>query len=335
MRNNQLIRRLNNGLAGVLLIIAMLGYAPGVEAQIYPKRPIQLHVAHDADGNAPNQIAAAMQQTLSRSLGVNVVIATSKNRAGKTAAQIIGSAAGAGGYQVMLANAQSHLSAPVYAGSDDALSSSLLGVIASSPLLCVINAQSTIQTMTDLIAQVKREPKFRISSDGKFSHSHLTAQLVVRAAGVTDRLNHLGLKSPAAALAAVLKGTAQFTCVSASLALPFIERRQLRALLATSAVADLDVPTAKDAGLTGFEVLDDFMAVAASKRSKAEVVSVWQRALTQLSQDKKFADEASKLGFRVGRDHLMLRAQANAVLTKRRAALQDLLRKYGVAANRR
>jgi tripartite-type tricarboxylate transporter receptor subunit TctC len=314
MRNNIILPAARLRVIALLTAIAVPALIGDAAAQFYPKRALQLHVALDTDGNAANRIAAVMRAPLQDSLTV----------------QVLKSNAGAAGYQLMLASADSHLMPAVVIDGSAPTGLPLLGVIASSPMLCVVNANTGVKSMADWVARVERDNKLRVSSAGKSSHSHLTAQLVMRAAGVSTRVNQLALKSPAAALAAVLKGTAQFTCVAAALATPLVKRRQLNALIATSPGAGVDVPTAKAMGFDGFEVLDSFFAIAASERVKADVVNTWQSALTQLSQNKTFLAEATELGFRVGREPLMLRSQANAVLAKKQAALPALMARYGV-----
>ncbi len=305
------------------------------QAQSYPRRAIQLYVPYAVTSNAANKIATLVKKSMHSESGVDLLVLAPKGNDRTSILDVPSSSAATNGYQLMLAHARSHLIAPVLSQSSEVEQQPLLGVFATSPMFCVVQSNQRASTLKDLVVLARQDKKFRVSSAGRQSHSFLTAQLALRAAGLRQSFGHLALSSPAAALAAVLKGTATFACVPAPVAMQLVKSRQVNPLLASSALPGIDAPSAASLGFSGFEVLDEFAAIAGSKRVKTPVIDSWQGWLTRLSKNEKFIEQATKIGFRAGSTQLMLRAQANAVLARKRDDLAGLLKRYQITVKKR
>lgn len=301
-------------------IVCLAVWLPAAAAD-YPQWPVKLMVQA-----GPNSTDWATAQAIAQQLNSDLDFPIEPDdRSSKQADAVFAALAKArpAGQLLLLATASQFLT-----GSDSG--AQLLGVIETSPMVCAVNTMRKVTSMEAFINGVKSDGNLRVASAGKHSQSALMAQISLRSAGlpVTTKLTAIAFNSPAAAVAAVLTGAADYACAPFPVVRTLLAQKQLIALVASSAMNDLKVvkpmPASPDLSL-----LDSWYGVAGPPRLDAIVIDRWQTWLTRLSRDPVYVDAGAGRGVRIGPEHLMLRAQAQAEVKKRRAAILALAEKYG------
>jgi len=215
-----------------LLLITTLNTAVWSQ-ESYPQRPIKMIVPYPPGGTT-DVIARNIAQALSEKLGVSVII---ENKAG--AAGVIGMAAVAkaspDGYTLLvsdasIATAPSLYKAMTFDPAKDLIPASWFVTV---PHVIVVNPNSQIQSLNDLIALAKKDPeKLYFSSGGIGSPLHLAGEAVRTSTAM--KWVHVPYKGGGPAILAVMSGDAQVAVPSLPSVLPQIEGGKLRALAVTS-----------------------------------------------------------------------------------------------------
>lgn len=123
-------------------------------------------------------------------------------------------------------------------------------------LAIVVNPQVPARTLQELIALLKATPeKFSFGSPGMGSTSHMTMELLMRAAGV--QLPHVPYKGSGPAMTDLMGGQIQMMADALPSAMANIQAGRIRALATTGVRPSTvlpDVPTALSQGITGLPV---------------------------------------------------------------------------------
>ena len=167
----------------------------------------------------------------------------------------------------------------------------------SFPNVLVVNAQSPIQDLAGLIAQMKKAPgKLSFASAGIGQTTHLTGELF------KSRTNtfalHVPYRGATPATMSLLAGETQFMFDNLTQALPHIKAGKLRALAVTSAerMASLpEVPTMAQAGLKDFVVLG-WLGFFVAAKTPPEVVTKLQEHLLAVLKDPDTVAKLQQLG---------------------------------------
>jgi tripartite-type tricarboxylate transporter receptor subunit TctC len=140
-------------------------------------------------------------------------------------------------------------------------------LVASAPLVLVINPQLPVQSLTDLIKLAKEKPgALNYATSGVGTTSHLAAELFKFSAGL-DIIN-VPYKGGGPAVTDLIAGSVQLYFSTVPASLPQAKAGKIRALAVTSArrVPSLSaVPTVSEAGLPGYEVVGWFGLFAPAK----------------------------------------------------------------------
>ncbi len=249
----KLLRRISQALLALCLAAAVLPAA----AQWQPARPLRLVSPYSA-GGANDLLSRLIGQKLGERLGQSVIV---DNRLGANG--IIGvdfvAKSPADGYTLLMGSLATHAINPaLYARLPyDALRDfTPVGLIATVPLLLVVNPALPVANVKDLVAMAKAKPgAVSTASPGLGSSPHLASELFRGAAGVD--IVHVAYKGDAPAVADVIGG--QVTAIFANMpsALPFVQSGRLKALAMTgtrrTAVAP-DIPTMAEAGVPGVDI---------------------------------------------------------------------------------
>jgi tripartite-type tricarboxylate transporter receptor subunit TctC len=136
--------------------------------------------------------------------------------------------------------------------------------IARFPNVVVVNTESPVRTVSDLISKARAKPgEFNYSSGGVGISEHLSAELFQSL--TSTRLTHIPYKSSAASVLAVVSGETLTTFGNLAVALPQIRAGKLRPIAVTGAQRSPslpDVPTLAEAGVDGYEVSTWFALLA-------------------------------------------------------------------------
>jgi tripartite-type tricarboxylate transporter receptor subunit TctC len=129
-------------------------------------------------------------------------------------------------------------------------------MVSSSPLVLAVNSKVPATTVQELITLAQSQPgKLSFASAGIGTTPHMAGEFFK--ARIQRNIVHVPYKGSGPAMTDLVSGQVQMTFSSITAALPFIRDGRLRALATTGAKrasALPNVPTAVEAGLTGFEV---------------------------------------------------------------------------------
>jgi tripartite-type tricarboxylate transporter receptor subunit TctC len=260
----------------------------------FPSRPVRFIVPNPPGGS--NDAAARMlAQALSEMWHHPVVV---ENRAG--AGGNIGAQAAAAstpdGYTYLL-------SSPGPIAINSSLYKKLLfdprkdfvpiALVATVPIVLMVNPKVPAATVKELIALAKRENgKMNVASSGIGSTHHLAAELFKKMAGVT--LNHVPYRGAAPAMSDLVAGHVPILFDNLSTVIPQVHAGNVRALAVASPrrLPSLpDVPTFAEAGLEGFEASSWFGLLAPAGTPSgivARVIGDVEKALSRPELQKKF-----------------------------------------------
>jgi tripartite-type tricarboxylate transporter receptor subunit TctC len=236
------------------LAFAALAWAGGAFAQQpYPNRPVRLVVGF-APGGAADIVARALSEGLSRALGQPVVI---ENRAGAGSSIAAENVAKSppDGYSILIASPSSISVNPALNPKLGYKASDLAPVtkISSSPLVLVVNPNTDINTVGELIAVAKKRPDFlNYATSGIGSAPHFGAALFSQLTGV--KMVHVPFKGGAPAIVSVVSGDTQLSFATPPSVMPMVKAGRLRALAVTSPERSSlmpDIPGMREAGVPG------------------------------------------------------------------------------------
>ncbi len=226
-------------------------------AQGYPTKPIRLVVGF-TPGGVSDVLARAMSAKLSQNLGQQVVV-DNRPGAGTTIASELIAKSAPDGYTLYFCDATTHaINASLYTKLpyDSVRDFSFISLVASTPLLLVVNPALPARTVPELIALAKsRAGQLNYASSGNGTIVHLAGETFKSMAGVD--LLHVPYKGSAPATVAVIAGDVAFIFSTMPAALPHVKSGKLRALAVTTPArvgAVQDIPTVAESGLPAFDL---------------------------------------------------------------------------------
>jgi tripartite-type tricarboxylate transporter receptor subunit TctC len=239
----------------------------------WPNRPIRIIEAF-APGGSSDVMARALGARLSVRLGQAIVVENKTGAAGTLGTQAVAKAA-PDGYTLLLVTAAMTTSASSGIKLPFDLAKDLvpIGLIATSPLLVAVPAQSQARTLRELIALARARPNaVSYGSSGVGSMSHIGMERLAWEANV--HLLHVPYKGTSLAFTDLMSGRLQAMIGTAATLSPLLQSGQVRAL----AVAGMrrpasvaNVPTSAEAGFPGFQI-DHWWGVMGPAGMPPEVV---------------------------------------------------------------
>lgn len=218
-------------------------------------RPLRLIVPLTA-GSAVDGLARALTPELNKALGRPVIVDNLPGAGGTTGTLQVVKAAKDGGTLGLVASG--HVINPyIYKSMPfDALKDiTPVSVIATSPLVLVVNADLPARTTKELITLLKANPeKYNYGSAGNGSVAHLATALFVKEAGISVR--HVPYRGVGPLLTDLIGGQVQMAFIGTSAAQAQIASGKLRALGVSSARRTglmPDVPTLAESGVPSYQ----------------------------------------------------------------------------------
>src|SRR5215831_10469919 len=188
---------------------AVVFLSAGAPAQNYPARPIRFLVPFPP-GGGNDIMARVVGQKLTESLEVQVVIDNRAGAGGNIGAETAAHAV-ADGYTLFLGGVGSHGINPAIQAKlpyDPVKDFSPISLIASAPLLVVVNPAVPAKSIGDLIKLAKARPgQLNFASSGVGTIGHLSAELLNAMAGI--RIEHVPYKGTGPALTELIGGQVQ------------------------------------------------------------------------------------------------------------------------------
>jgi len=241
-------------LAALIALTAAAAIAP---AQPYPARPIRFLVPF-GPGGVGDITARVVAQKMSASLGQQVIIDNRPGAGGIVASEIVAKAAPDGHTLLLLNNAHAvsmslFKSLPYDTLRDFAPISS----IATFSIVLLVNADSPIKSVKDLIASARANPgKLNFGTIQIGATQHLSSELFKAMAGID--VVHVPFGNTGAVLTGLRGGSVQVAFEFIAPVVGQVKAGALRALAVStrSRFAGLpDIPTVQEAGVPGYEVM--------------------------------------------------------------------------------
>ena len=241
--------------SGLMLALAALNAASQPAA--YPNKPVRLIVGAPPGGG--NDIMARLiAQKLSEGLGHQVVV---ENRpgAGATIATDLVAKSAPDGYTLFMTPSAHALSPSIYRKLpfDPVKDFAAIGQMATVPLVVIVNMSLPAASLRELIELARARPgSLNFGSGGSGAAQHLATEFLKSLTGI--EMVHVPYKGSGQAIPDLIGGQIQLMIEPLPSALPHIRGGKVRALAVTTRQRSAslpDVPTAEEAGLSGFEVM--------------------------------------------------------------------------------
>jgi len=252
-------------LRALAAVAAAIVFTQHADAQDWPNRPLTM-VAPFATGGSTDAIARIVAEGLSAQLHQPVIVENIGGAGGMTGANRVAKAA-PDGYTLGLGGTGTLAIDPTLypnAGYDPRKDFAPVGLIATSPLIILVNPSVPAHNVQELIALAKAQPgKLNYASAGAGSGIHLGTVLFAEAAGI--EITHVAYKGSGPALTDLLGGHVQMYFSSLPPAIGLVKEGKLRALGVTGlkrSASFPDVPTVAEQGLPGFEAVLHYGIVA-------------------------------------------------------------------------
>lgn len=305
-----------------LALSAATGAGTGhAETQHYPNRAIKWVVPYLA-GTSPDLTVRIVADAMSRDIGQPIVIENRGGAGGNLGAQWAARAA-ADGYTWVYSGSPMATNMRMYRkpGFDVMKDFIQVGRISQSDSLLVVRADSGINSVTDLISRLKKEPgKMTYASGGIGSPSHMGSELLLSMTG-TQAL-HVPYKGASESTTAVVGKQVDFAVSLIGPALPFLESGKLKPLAVLSPKRNQllkDVPTLTEAGIAGVSLVS-FGGLAVPKGTPAPIIEKIHGALLKALETPDVLTKMTSTGGTVllGTGEQMAQAlQDEIVLTER------------------
>ena len=255
------------------------------QTQNYPSQPIKIVIGYAAGGTT-DILARSVAEQLSKILNQTVIV---ENKAG--AASNLGASYVAGskpdGYVLFMATVASHgINPALYKkalGFDPINGFEPISMVASIPLLLVVNPSLPVKSVDDLIAYAgKQAGSLNYASSGNGAPNHLAAAMFADMAKVD--LVHIPYRGGALANTSVMSGDTQLTFATMPAALPQVHAGKLRALAVTTTGRSPQLPDTpamqETPVLKGFEI-NTWNALLAPKGTPPDVIAKLNAAVIQ------------------------------------------------------
>ncbi len=290
-----MMRKLPVALGALAVAIAV---SPQAEAQ--KKWPVDgmTIIVPFAPGGAVDFTARLLQDALSKSLGVSVVVENRAGGAGIPAAEALIRAKPDGATISLIASAfvaNSVLTPKV--PYDPIADTTPISRVVKNTSLFVVQPDSKFTSIPQLIAEAKANPgSISYLTPGVGTAQHLAGELFQMQAGV--KLNHVPYKGAGPALNDMLGGHAPLAIIGIGPLKPHIQAGKLKAIgISTSPRSPVlpEVATVAEQGLPDYSY-GEWFGVVAPKNFPPELVARLQAALVEASKSGDFKKRLEDLG---------------------------------------
>jgi tripartite-type tricarboxylate transporter receptor subunit TctC len=258
------------------LVLATSFAAQGHGQAKYPDRPVKVVIGFTAGGGT-DVAGRIIAQKLSEATGQSFVVENRAGASGLIASEQVAKSP-ADGYTIMVGSQTTLAVAPAlyrkiqFDATRDLTGLAMIGI---SPLVAVVNANSPIHSINDLIAEAKaKNGTMNFGSGGVGTTPHMAGELFAFNAGI--KMVHVAYRGEAPGINDLLGGQIPFMFSNLSVVLGNVQGGKLRALAVTSArrVPSLpNVPTIAET-FPGFDAATWFTLVAPAGTQRDAVMRI-------------------------------------------------------------
>ena len=239
-------------IARTVALLALIAATLQIHAQTWPsKQPIRLVVPFPPGGGT-DIVGRRFAEHLRDELGQTVIVDNKAGASGNIGADAVAKAA-PDGYTLLLTAAPFAIAPAMFKklSFDPMKDFTPVTQIATVPLLLVTRADSPLTSVSDVIAQARREPdRMTYATFGNGSPPHLVGESMKLLTGT--RITHVPYKGGQAALPDILSGQISFAIMDVVSMTPLLKAGRLKALAITGskrAPALPEVPTLSQSGV--------------------------------------------------------------------------------------
>ena len=269
------------------VLFLLCAFAAGqADAQQYPSRPIRLVVGFPPGGGVDIN-ARLLAPKLSEYLGQQVVV-ENKPGAGTNIANEFVARSPADGYTLLINTGALAINMSLYSKLpfDAVRDFAAVSLFSESPNVLVVPAKLQVASVKELIAMARKSPgKLNYSSAGVGTTQHLAAELLKLR--TKTFMVHIPYKGSAPSLTALMAAEVDFSFANIPAIHAHVKSGRLRPLAIAAARRDPqlpDVPTMKEAGIDGVEVVVWYGVLAPAATPK-EIVQTLSSAVVRATRD--------------------------------------------------
>ena len=252
------------------------------KASNWPKQPIRMIVTF-TPGGAPDILARVLAENWQQSLGVPVLVENRPGYGGNIGADMVAKSA-PDGYTLLIGTVGIHaINGALYEkmSFDPVKDFTPISFLASTPNVLIVNKQSGITSVHELIELAKAKPnELTFGSSGVGTSLHMSGELFKEMAGI--QIRHIPYKGRAQSLPDLVSGRITMLFDNLSSSLPLIKAGEVQALGVTTlkrSPAAPEIPTLAEQGLPGFEAVSWFSLMA-----PANLPPAIQKRLNQMTR---------------------------------------------------
>jgi tripartite-type tricarboxylate transporter receptor subunit TctC len=286
------------GLAGIGATVHANSYAQSAWPQA---KPIT-YVVPFTPGGSTDVIGRTLADKLSTVLKQTVVVDNKPGTGGGIGATFVAKAA-PDGYTLIGGTISTHaINAGLYKNLpyDPLKDFEPVSLVAFLPNVLLVGAQSGINSVTDLIALLKKDSAKRtFASSGAGTSTHLAGELLADIIDVP--LTHIPYKGTPPAMLDVATGQVTFMFDQMTAAVPLIQAGKLKVLAVTTAKRipiSPSSPTMMEAGVPNFEMFS-WQAVYAPKGTPKPIVDTLSSEIAKALRQQDVKDKLSGLGMEI------------------------------------
>jgi tripartite-type tricarboxylate transporter receptor subunit TctC len=228
-----------------------------VWSQAYPARPLRLIVPFPPGGST-DIYARILAPQLAEALHQQVVVDNRSGAGGALGAELAAKAS-PDGYTIWLGQTNNLVIGPILRAKnayDPVRDFAPITLLMKAPQVMVVNVDSPMSTIKDLIAAAKKAPgKLTYGSAGVGSSGHINGELFNQSAGVS--IVHVPYKGGSPAMIDLRGGRISYVATSLASAAQSLKEGKIKALATTGrnrARMLPDVPTVAESGVPGYEL---------------------------------------------------------------------------------
>ncbi|HEX4332823.1 MAG TPA: tripartite tricarboxylate transporter substrate binding protein [Usitatibacter sp.] len=277
-------------------------------AEGYPDHAIKLVVPFPA-GGPTDIVARPLAQALGAALKQSVLVENRGGAGGSIGADIVAKSP-ADGYTLLMGTVGTNaINGALYSNlpHDVVKDFTPVALVASSPVVLVVNPQAPYKSVADYVAAARAKPgAVSFGSAGAGTPGHLTGEMFATAAGV--KLQHVPYKGSAPAITDLLGNHIPSMFDPLQSQIPHIRSGKLRALAisgTTRSTALPEVPTFAEAGVKGVESRA-WWAVFGPANLPPEVTARLRGEIGKIAKSPAFRDLLGAIGVQTNTEGVSL-----------------------------
>lgn len=267
------------------LLLAMLAGVNAAYAQTYPSKPVRLVVGFTPGGGVDIN-ARLLAPKLTEYLGQQVIVENRPGAGTNIANEFVAKSA-ADGYTLLINTAAVAINMSLYkkVPFDTLRDFAAVSVFSMSPNILVVHASVPVKNVKELIALAKSKPgALNFSSAGNGTTQHLSGELFkVR---TKTNIVHIPFKGSAPSMTALISGEVDLSYANIPAIYSHVKSGRLRPIanLGPKRSDQLpDVPTMKEAGVNGVEVVVWYGVLAPAKTPR-DIINTLSGAIVKAAR---------------------------------------------------